>query len=278
MRVICDKAIYGTMNAALLSCKKLAKAFREWGLVMNPYDPCVWNNRAEGRQLTVLFHIDDLMMSYVSSKVVSKYIKLLEGEYGTKDPLTVTRGKRHEYLGITIDFGLALGVSFTQYDFIKKIMNELSDDMKGPYRNTPAPSDLFKTDDNDADLCQRMKDEYHKTIAKLLFLGQRLRPDIQLAVGFHCTRVKKPKVNDWKKIKHLIGYVWHTRYLPLIIAIDKNGNAHIYINGAHAMHSGGKGHSGLYVTMGTGAMMNVSKKLGFVTNSSAETEVVSTGE
>ena len=34
----------------------------------------------------------------------------------------------------------------------------------------------------------------------------------------------------------------------------------------------------MHVTMGTGAMMNVSKKLGLVTNSLTETEVVATGE
>ena len=70
MHVVCDKAIYGTMNAALLLHKKLAKAFRKQGLVMNLYDPYGWNNCAEDRQLIVLYHIDDLMMSHVSSKVV----------------------------------------------------------------------------------------------------------------------------------------------------------------------------------------------------------------
>ena len=43
--------------------------------------------------------------------------------------------------------------------------------MKGPYRNTTTPSDLFKTDENNAHLYQRMKDEYYKITAKLLFLG-----------------------------------------------------------------------------------------------------------
>ena len=36
----------------------------------------------------------------------------------------------------------------------------------------------------------------------------------------------------------------------------------IYVDGAYAVHADGKGHSGLFVTMGTGAMINVSKKLG----------------
>ena len=47
--VNCVKAIYGTMNTALLAYKKLAKLFLEWGFVMNPYDPCVWNKMVGGK-------------------------------------------------------------------------------------------------------------------------------------------------------------------------------------------------------------------------------------
>ena len=44
------------------------------------------------------------------------------------------------------------------------------------------------------------------------------------------------------------------------------------------VHMDTRGHSGLFATMGKGAMLNVAKKLGMVTISSTETEVVSTGE
>ena len=47
---------------------------------------------------------------------------------------------------------------------------------------------------------------------------------------------------------------------------------------AHAVNNDGRGHSGLYLTMGKGAIMNVSKKLGLVTTSSTEIEVVANGE
>ena len=50
--VLCKKAIYGTMNAALLAYKKLAKLFTQWGFKMNPYDPCVWNRMTNGKQLS----------------------------------------------------------------------------------------------------------------------------------------------------------------------------------------------------------------------------------
>ena len=72
-------------------------------------------------------------------------------------------------------------------------------------------------------------------------------------------------------------YIWKTRFIPLIISITKKG-AIIYIDCAHAIHTDAKGHSGLYATMGKGAMINVSKKLGLNTLSSTETEIVSTGE
>jgi len=57
----------------------------------------------EEKQMTVLFHIDDLMLAYLMPYIVTELIRLLDRVYGSQDPLTVTRGKIHKYLGITID-------------------------------------------------------------------------------------------------------------------------------------------------------------------------------
>ena len=73
-------------------------------------------------------------------------------------------------------------------------------------------------------------------------------------------------------------FIWTWRWLPLIIKMNGNGEMMIYIDGAHMVHMDTRGHSGLFATMGKGAMLNVAKKLGMVTISSTETEVVSTGE
>ena len=101
---------------------------------------------------------------------------------------------------------------------------------------------------------------------------------MQLATRFHCTRVKEKKEQDVMKFRYLSGCLWLTRHLPLIISINENGEAYACIDGAHAIHSDGKGHSGMHLAMGRGGMMNVSKKLGLVTTSSTETEVVANGE
>ena len=52
--VVCNKAIYGTLNAAILAYKKLTKYFVEWGFKMNPYNPCLWNKNINGKQFTII--------------------------------------------------------------------------------------------------------------------------------------------------------------------------------------------------------------------------------
>ena len=142
---------------------------------------------------------------------------------------------------------------------------------------TAAPEYLFKTTDVSCPLDDVRKEQFHTITAKTLWASQRTRPDVQLPVGFCCTRIQESTEHDWKKLTHLMSYLWTTRFLPLIIMSDGK-DTFIYIDGAHAVHSNCKGHSGLFVTQGKGAMISVSKKLGLVTNSSTETEIVSTGE
>ena len=98
------KIIYGTVKAAIKAYKKLARYLKSWGLEMNPYDPCVWNKLVDGNQLTLMFHIDDILLMHLLSQVVTEYIKKLDSRYSKNNPLIVTRGKLHEYLGMTLDF------------------------------------------------------------------------------------------------------------------------------------------------------------------------------
>ena len=278
MYVKCDRAIYGTMNAALLAYKKLAKLFGEWDFVMNPYDPCVWNKPIGKHQMTIMFHIDDLLMAHMHPHIVTLFIKKLEHVYGKRDPLTITRGLVHEYLGMTFDLREKGEVILSQYDFVKKLHDDLPDEMKtGRYRYTPAPDDLFKISESSPKLDCGRKETYHHIAAKTLWLSQRSRNDIQLATGYHCSRVKDPNEDDWRKLTWLMRYVWWTRFIPTIIRITDEG-ATIYIDGSHAIHADSRGHSGMYTTMGKGALINMAKKLGLVTISSTETEVVATGE
>ena len=73
--VKCSKAIYGTVTAALLSYRKLRGHLEDWGFEMNPYEPCCFNQMINGKQMTIVFHVDDLKLSHVDPDVVTDILR-----------------------------------------------------------------------------------------------------------------------------------------------------------------------------------------------------------
>lgn len=63
-----------------------------------------------------------------------------------------------------------------------------------------------------------------------------------------------------------------------MIAIAKDSKVQIYINRSHIVRSNGKGYSRMFLTIGRGAMLTTSKKLGLIITSLTKTEVVVDGE
>jgi len=47
------KALYGTLQAALLFCRLLSNTIQEWGFKINEYDQCVANKTIKGKQCTI---------------------------------------------------------------------------------------------------------------------------------------------------------------------------------------------------------------------------------
>ena len=75
------KALKGIMNAALLYYQKFVSNLESISFVLNPYNPCVANKKVHGKQLTVVWHADDLKISHVSEKVVTRMINWLNKTY-----------------------------------------------------------------------------------------------------------------------------------------------------------------------------------------------------
>jgi hypothetical protein len=97
------KALCGTLKAALLFWKLLSSQLTSWGFEINPHDCCVANKMIDGKQCTILWHVDDLKMSHVDPGVNTKVITMIDAEFGKEAAITVTRGKIHDYLGMTLD-------------------------------------------------------------------------------------------------------------------------------------------------------------------------------
>ena len=69
--------------------------------------------------------------------------------------------------------------------------------------------DLFKVrEDEDRELLgEEMAKKFHRTVAQLLFLCKRARPDIKTLVSFLTTRVKQPDKDDWGNLRYGLMYL-----------------------------------------------------------------------
>jgi len=98
-----QKALYGLMRASLLFYRKLRKELEDYEFEINPYDPCVGNRVTEcGKQMTVIWHVDDLMGSCENDFELTKFSCYLARLYGPK--LSMHTGRKHDYLGVDMEF------------------------------------------------------------------------------------------------------------------------------------------------------------------------------
>jgi len=139
------------------------------GFVVNPYDECDANKFLGGRQFTILCHVDDIKVSHVDSKVVSEMLQEFEKEYGKEAPLTVSDGKRHNHLGMVLDYSTKGAVQITMYDYMKNMLAELPPVIDGESR-TPAPLHILEVNEEALKLNETDAQFFHHYVAKLLFL------------------------------------------------------------------------------------------------------------
>ena len=97
------------MKAALLFYIKFVMSLLSIGSVLNPYYPCVAKKTVDNLQLTVVWHVDDLKVIHVLTKVVTRMANWLKKTYEQlfsygSGKMKINRGKIYEYLGMTLDF------------------------------------------------------------------------------------------------------------------------------------------------------------------------------
>ena len=163
------------MKAALLFYIKFVKSLLSIGFQLNPYDPCVANKTVDNIQLRVLWHVDDLKVSHVLTKVVTRMANWLKKMYeqlfsDVSGKMKINRGKIHEYLGMKLDFYIPGEVKITMVPYIIEVIKEFSKfDPGSKTARTPAADRLFKVRDDAKPISEKLAQTFHTFIAKSLF-------------------------------------------------------------------------------------------------------------
>ena len=272
--VVILRAIYGMLVASLLFYKKIRADFEDEGFIFNPYDPCIANKMVNGKQQTIRFHVDDLMSSHVDKKVNDEFHKWMNKKYGMYKDVTCTRGKKHVYLGMTLDFTRKGKVKIRMDDYVDRMLEEFPVKFKDDdNQETPAAANLMEPAKG-AKLDPKRHETFHSFVAKCLFLSKRARLDIAPTVAILASRVQSPNQGDWNRLVRLMRYIHSTKGWHLTLSADNLRVIKWYVDASFATHPDFKSHTGAVMTMGGGAMQTLTRKQKLNSRSSTEAELI----
>ena len=144
--------------------------------------------------MTIFWHVENMKVSHVDPKDVTKFMECLEGIYGD---LSIKRGKIHKYLGMTLYFQAPGELRVIMVDYLKGVLQYLPEVTAGR-RTSPEANQRFQVrpEDERKLLDKNWATELQHTVAQLLFFASRYRKDTKTAIGFLCTQVRIPD-EEW---------------------------------------------------------------------------------
>lgn len=74
------------------------------GLQTQSINQCVEDKTINGKQCTIIWHVDDIKISHVDMKVKEGIINKLNKKFDWNSPLTTTHGNVLKYLGMPLDY------------------------------------------------------------------------------------------------------------------------------------------------------------------------------
>ena len=264
------KALYGCIQSSQVWYDLLTLRLGGIGYIKNAQDPCVFNKvNRKGNQVTIVIHVDDIMITTRGEDILTEEIKLISEKFGE---LTVSRGKKLNYLGMYFDYTTNGQVKITQDGFIADFLKDMEGIIDG-VKDYPATKDLFKIGETNA-LEEDQKEFFHSTTARLLYLAKRCRPDILLSISYLVKRVQQPNQEDYNKLARVVKYLRGTSKMGIILQAEKLLHIVAYIDASHAVHDNHRSHSGTIISLGKGPIYQKSGSQRINTKSSTESEIV----
>ena len=119
----CLNAIYGTLKAALQFYQKFLKDIENYRFKLNVYDWCVANKIVKGKQMTLIWHVDDIKVSHRDEAEIDKFLNYLREIYDDEEigKMKVTKGDVHEFLGMRLDYSKKGKVIINMVDYVTKM-------------------------------------------------------------------------------------------------------------------------------------------------------------
>jgi hypothetical protein len=186
------------------------------GFILNPYDLCVANATINGKQCTVMWYVNNMKVSHIDPSVVTSILNLMESRFGK---MAITRRRVHHFLGMDITYQNDGTASIHMPTYIQDPI-DASGLMINTNVPTPCASTLLLIDPLSPALSAKHSDLFHRTVAKLIYVGTCTRTNILLALAFLCSCVSHPTEQDEHKLSHLLQYLRATKAMALTLGAN----------------------------------------------------------
>ena len=152
-------------------------------------------------------------------------------------------------------------VKVSMIKYLSSILDGFSEELGKPVSNPAADHLIQIRDEKEAKfLSEEKARDFHHVVAQLLFLANQARRDIQTAVAFLTTRVKNPDKDDWGKLRRVLKYLKGTLYMKLTLTISDLSIIRWWIDASDRTHHDLKGHTGMMMSLGGGAVVSGLRK------------------
>ena len=267
------RALYGCFESALLWYRFYSSLLEKLGFKINPYNKCVANKEINGKQCTIVFYVDDNKISHEDPEVVTSVLKQISGHFGE---LKVSRGKKHDYLGMDIEVK-----DNKVYIGMKGQIDEVLSwgaKQNGRLPATPSTTNLITISNKSTQLKKDDADLFHSIVQKLMHICKRARPDLEPALSYLSTRVSCPLISDQEKLQRLLDFVRATEDDRRIVGAQSLEEMFTWIDASYTVHPNMKSHTGVAISFGKGVIHAKSSKQKINTKSLTEAELVGVSE
>lgn len=223
------RALYGCVQSARLWFEKLRDTLVSLGYAANPYDLCTFNKVVEGEQISVAFHVDDLLITCRSDSAIDTLIAELEGVFSG---VSATRGAKHSYLGMQfVVKGESIDLDMSGY--LDKILIDSPSLRRKP---TPADPKLIADDENSPLLDTRGQQLFHSEVAKVLFIAKRCRMMCFTANSVLASKIGKATRQDRDRLDRIFHYLYATRDMVMRFRCGGSVDFLAYVDASWAVH------------------------------------------
>jgi len=262
------KALYGCVQASKLWYNKLTKFLRTLGYDASPTDPCIMRKIVDDKIYLLVIYVDDILVLAEESEIE----RIRDAFIQAFQWITMEVNDSHSYLGMQIIMKKGFAVIDMSH-FIERLLDSSGETNLRKFMS-PAGKDIFSVQDKATLLPEPERKMFHTSVAKLLYLSKRSRPDILTAVGFLCTRVTRATVQDRLKLRRVLGYLKRTKQKTLHLKIGDFCQLQANVDAAFASHPDAKSQSGLAIFMGKALLFAASRKQKCVSKSPTDSELI----